>query len=95
MQHSRRTCEADGVTRGSRWERRRYALWAPLYDFIVSPLRQARRRSLDGLALRAGERVLLVGAGTGEDLAFIPVGVFTVATDLNAGNAAACSAQSP
>ena len=70
------------MTRGTRWERRRYALWAPLYDFFVSPLRQARRRSLDGLALRAGERVLIVGAGTGEDLPFIPEGVFTVATDL-------------
>jgi phosphatidylethanolamine/phosphatidyl-N-methylethanolamine N-methyltransferase len=72
----------NGVTRGTRWERRRYALWAPLYDFVVSPFRKARRRSVDGLALRPGERVLLVGAGTGEDLPFIPEGVFTVATDL-------------
>jgi ubiquinone/menaquinone biosynthesis C-methylase UbiE len=70
------------VTLGTRWERRRYALWAPVYDFVVSPLRKARGRSLTGLALRAGERVLLVGAGTGEDLPFIPQGVFTVATDL-------------
>jgi len=70
------------MTRGTRWERRRYAFWAPLYDFVVWPLRKARRRSLDGLGLRAGERVLLVGAGTGEDLPFIPEGVFTVATDL-------------
>ena len=37
---------------------------------------------MDALALRAGERVLLVGAGTGEDLPFIPAEVFTVATDL-------------
>jgi ubiquinone/menaquinone biosynthesis C-methylase UbiE len=70
------------VTLGTRWERRRYAFWAPLYDFVVRPLRQARKRSLDVLALRAGERVLLVGAGTGEDLPFIPAGVFTLATDL-------------
>lgn len=70
-----------GGTR-TRWERRRYALWAPLYDFVVAPLRAARRHSVEGLALRAGERVLLVGAGTGEDLPFIPQGVFTVATDL-------------
>jgi phosphatidylethanolamine/phosphatidyl-N-methylethanolamine N-methyltransferase len=70
------------VTLGTRWERRRYALWAPLYDFVVWPFRKARRRSLDILALRLGERVLLVGAGTGGDLPFIPEGVFTVATDL-------------
>ncbi|MGI8998906.1 MAG: class I SAM-dependent methyltransferase [Candidatus Limnocylindria bacterium] len=37
---------------------------------------------MERLSLRAGERVLLVGAGTGEDLAFIPDGVFTLATDL-------------
>lgn len=70
------------VTRGSRWERRRYAFWAPIYDLVVSPLRHARRRSFDGLGLRTGERVLLVGAGTGEDLPFIPTGVSALATDL-------------
>ena len=69
------------MTLGARWQRRRYALWAPLYDFVVAPLRRARRRSLDVLSLGAGEQVLLVGAGTGEDLPFIPEGVFTVATD--------------
>jgi ubiquinone/menaquinone biosynthesis C-methylase UbiE len=70
------------AARGSAWERRRYALWAPLYDWVVAPLRRARRRSIEGLQLRAGERVLLVGGGTGEDLPFIPPGVFTLATDL-------------
>jgi phosphatidylethanolamine/phosphatidyl-N-methylethanolamine N-methyltransferase len=70
------------ATRGSRWERRRYALWAPIYDLVVSPFRQARRRSVEGLGLRMGERVLLVGAGTGEDLPFIPTGVLALATDL-------------
>ena len=71
-----------GDTPGTSWERRRYALWAPLYDIVVAPLREARRRSVDGLVLRPGERVLLIGAGTGEDLPFIPAGVIAVATDL-------------
>lgn len=70
------------LTPGTTWERRRYALWAPFYDFFVRPARQARRRSLDGLALRAGERVLIVGGGTGEDLPFVPAGVGAVLTDL-------------
>ena len=70
------------MPRATTWERRRYALWAPLYDFVVSPLRAARKRSIDGLMLTSGERVLLVGAGTGEDLCFIPEGLFTVASDL-------------
>ena len=68
--------------RASEWERRRYALWAPIYDWVVAPFRSARRRSLEGLGLRPGERVLLVGGGTGEDLPFLPPGVIAVATDL-------------
>lgn len=74
--------DADGAPRGSAWERRRYALWAPIYDWVVAPLRHARRRSIESLALLPGERVLLVGGGTGEDLPFIPPRVFTLATDL-------------
>jgi ubiquinone/menaquinone biosynthesis C-methylase UbiE len=69
-------------TRCSRWERRRYAFWAPIYDLFVAPLRRARQRSVEGLGLKAGERVLLVGAGTGEDLPFLPTGVLALATDL-------------
>jgi ubiquinone/menaquinone biosynthesis C-methylase UbiE len=68
--------------RGSAWERRRYALWAPVYDWLVLPFRRTRRRSLEKLDLRQGERVLLVGGGTGEDLPFLPPGVLALATDL-------------
>ena len=49
---------------------------------VVAPLRTARKRSIGRLQLKAGERLLLVGAGTGEDLGLIPSEVFTVATDL-------------
>jgi ubiquinone/menaquinone biosynthesis C-methylase UbiE len=66
----------------TRWERRRYALWAPVYDALVAPLRRARQASLRALAPAAGERLLLVGAGTGEDLPFIPAGVRVSAVDL-------------
>jgi ubiquinone/menaquinone biosynthesis C-methylase UbiE len=64
------------------WERRRYALWAPVYDVIVTPLRRARASSIEALRLRPGEKVLLVGAGTGEDLPFLPAGVEVCAVDL-------------
>jgi ubiquinone/menaquinone biosynthesis C-methylase UbiE len=70
------------VIEPSAWERRRYALWAPIYDLVVRPFRPARRRSIDGLALRAGERVLIVGGGTGEDLPLFPDGVVAIVTDL-------------
>jgi phosphatidylethanolamine/phosphatidyl-N-methylethanolamine N-methyltransferase len=63
------------------WNRRRYTVWAPVYDFVARFGRQ-RRRSLALLDLKPGERVLLVGAGTGADLPLIPREVSVLATDL-------------
>ena len=63
------------------WNRLRYTLWAPLYDFVARFGRQ-RRRSVALLGLQPGERALLVGAGTGADLPLIPEGVSILATDL-------------
>ncbi|MFZ5788806.1 MAG: class I SAM-dependent methyltransferase [Acidobacteriota bacterium] len=59
----------------------RFTLFAPFYDSFVR-MEGPRRRSLDRLALRSGERVLLVGAGTGADLPLLPPGVRAVATDV-------------
>lgn len=65
----------------NRWNRIRYTLWAPLYDKVVRFHRQ-RRRAIGLLELQVGERVLIVGAGTGADLRYIPPGVEVTATDL-------------
>ena len=65
------------------WKRISYTLWAPIYDLVVTPLfNQRRQRSIQLLDLQPGERVLLVGAGTGLDLDFLPQGPAIVATDL-------------
>jgi hypothetical protein len=56
------------------WNRLRYTVWAPAYDAIAraAEFNTARRVSIDRLRLASGDRVLIVGAGTGLDLDFLP-----------------------
>jgi phosphatidylethanolamine/phosphatidyl-N-methylethanolamine N-methyltransferase len=61
-----------------------YRLWAPVYDATVDRLfRPGRRQALRLLDLKPGERVLLVGVGTGADLPLLPEGVEAVGVDLS------------
>src|SRR5437764_10122981 len=63
------------------WQRFRYTIWAPHYD-RVTKFHPERRRSLDLLGLRPGERLLIIGCGTGADIPFVPEGVEVLAVDL-------------
>ncbi|HYO14172.1 MAG TPA: class I SAM-dependent methyltransferase [Thermoanaerobaculia bacterium] len=63
------------------WLRFRYSLWAPHYDRITR-FHGERKRSIDLLSLGPGERLIVIGCGTGADLPFIPEGVEVLATDL-------------
>ena len=73
---------AEARVNSNRWNRLRYTFWAPFYDALVLILDQRRRQSLRLLDLKPGERVLLVGAGTGVDLPYVPPGCSVLATDL-------------
>ena len=64
------------------WNRIRYTIWAPVYDMVGRRFDGRRRESVRLLDLEPGERVLVVGAGTGADLPYIPDGCVTIATDL-------------
>ncbi|HET7464630.1 MAG TPA: methyltransferase domain-containing protein [Longimicrobium sp.] len=63
------------------WNRVRYTLLAPAYDRVAG-FGAERRRSIELLAPRAGERVLVDGCGTGLDLAYLPADAGVTATDL-------------
>ena len=63
------------------WLRFRYSFWAPHYD-RVTKFPDERRRSIELLDLRPGERLVVIGCGTGADLPFIPEGVEVLAVDL-------------
>jgi ubiquinone/menaquinone biosynthesis C-methylase UbiE len=68
----------------NRWNRIIYRLWAPVYDamsaLVFTP---GRKRAMEVLDLQPGERVLLVGVGTGADLPLLPAGVQAVGVDLS------------
>lgn len=63
------------------WNRARYTVFAPFYDRIASFAKQ-RQRAVELLQLRPGERVLISGAGTGADIAFMPRDIDIVAVDI-------------
>ena len=66
------------------WNRLRYTAWAPIYDALVGAVgfTNARRHSIERLGLKAGDRVLIVGAGTGLDLEMVPRSVAVTAIDV-------------
>lgn len=68
----------------NRWNQIIYRLWAPIYDSTVNRLFiLGRKRALEILDLQRGEKVLLVGIGTGADLLLLPAGVDATGIDLS------------
>jgi phosphatidylethanolamine/phosphatidyl-N-methylethanolamine N-methyltransferase len=68
----------------NRWNRFIYRLWAPVYDRVLGRFfLPGRMAALEILAIKPGERVLLVGVGTGADLELLPEGVTAVGIDLS------------
>lgn len=65
------------------WNRLRYTAYAPFYDAVAARVFQKPRRiALDQVGWEQGMRVLLVGAGTGLDLPFLPHDIEVHATDI-------------
>jgi phosphatidylethanolamine/phosphatidyl-N-methylethanolamine N-methyltransferase len=64
------------------WNKFRYTLYTPGYDAVAKLFKNSRKKSIDSLAVKAGEKVLIIGAGTGLDLEFLPANCEIVATDI-------------
>lgn len=68
----------------NRWNKFIYRLWAPVYDATVNHIFiPGRKRAMEVLALQPGERVLLVGIGTGADIPLLPEGVHATGIDIS------------
>lgn len=65
-----------------KWNKIRYSIYAPFYDLIGNIFNDSRKRSIDNLDIKNGDKVLLLGAGTGIDLAFLPENCTVYATDI-------------
>jgi len=69
----------------TQWNRILYSGWAPFYDLLVTGLEDKRRTSLQLADVKPGERVLLLGAGTGLDLKYLPKNAEITAIDITPG----------
>jgi ubiquinone/menaquinone biosynthesis C-methylase UbiE len=69
----------------NRWNRWIYACWAPWYDLFIGlwPFVRARKRTIEQLNLQPGQRLLIVGIGTGVDLPMLGNDVEVVGIDLS------------
>jgi ubiquinone/menaquinone biosynthesis C-methylase UbiE len=60
-----------------------YRIAAPFYDLAIAGVfRRARRESVVSLELKPGDRLLIVGIGTGLDLPFLPPNLDVLGGDL-------------
>ena len=64
------------------WNKIRYTLYSPFYDLIARYFKNSRKKSINSLPIKAGDKVLIVGAGTGLDLEFLPTYCAITATDI-------------
>jgi len=63
------------------WNRARYWLYAPMYDWLAWPMEQGRQRAIEHLAPTSDDRILLLGCGTGLDLRYLPAEAQVTALD--------------
>lgn len=54
------------------WNRARYRLYAPVYDWLAWPMERGRQRAIEHLGPTPNDRILLLGCGTGLDLTHLP-----------------------
>ena len=64
------------------WNKVRYTLYTPIYDSVARHFSTSRKQSIDSLDLQKSQSLLIVGAGTGLDLVFLPNDVSISATDI-------------
>ena len=78
-----RPLRQNGTTRTNWWNRTRYQLYAPAYDWLARPWERGRRRAIERLDPEPDDRILILGCGTGGDLEYLPTDSEIVAVDIS------------
>lgn len=63
------------------WNRTRYQLYAPIYDWVARPLEAGRKRAIEQAAPSSDDSILILGSGPGSDLEYLPRGASITAID--------------
>lgn len=66
----------------NKWNKIRYTFYTPGYNLIAGIFRNSRKKSIDSLDFKKDYKVLIIGAGTGLDLEFLPKNCDIIATDI-------------
>lgn len=64
------------------WNRIRYTFYTPIYDLIGKYFAASRKASVNSLEIKSGDKILIIGAGTGLDLEFLPQDCEITLTDI-------------
>jgi ubiquinone/menaquinone biosynthesis C-methylase UbiE len=64
------------------WNKIRYTIYRPIYNVIDRYFRPKRKRSIETLGLQSGQKVLIIGAGTGLDLDLLPKDIELTVVDI-------------
>lgn len=85
-QHSERSSTVESAaerTTWNWWNRIRYGVYAPVYDWVAKPFESGRRHAIKRANPQSDERVLVLGCGTGMDLEYLPADASVTAIDVS------------
>lgn len=64
------------------WNKIRYTVYSPGYDLAAGILKKSRKKSIESIKINPGNKVLIIGAGTGLDMEYLPRYCHITATDI-------------
>lgn len=65
------------------WNRVRYGVYAPIYDWVAKPFEAGRKRAIERVDPQPNDRILVLGCGTGMDLDYLPADTSVTAIDMS------------